>query len=103
MKAGGRADQVGALLQGQAAGELGILQVVDRGEMAVDQDGVGQRPQMLGGLQLGRIRRQEEQVDVLGDAQVHTGVPAGAIEHQHDLLVGVAGQADLRSKWSREA
>src|SRR5258707_10913616 len=35
MKAGGRTDQVGALLQGQAAGELGILQVVDRGEMAV--------------------------------------------------------------------
>src|SRR5258707_4801640 len=35
VKAGGRADQVGALLQGQAASKLGVLQVVDRGEMAV--------------------------------------------------------------------
>ena len=91
MKTGGRADQVGALLQSQAAGELGVLQLLDRSEMPVDQAGVGERPQVLSRLELGRVRRQEEQVDVLGHLQAHAGgFPPGAIEHQHDLL-GRAG------------
>ena len=54
--------------------------------MAVDQAGVGQRPQVLGGLQFGRVRREEEQVDMVGHTQLHAGVPSGAIEDQHNLL-----------------
>ena len=48
--------------------------------MAIDQDGIGERPQMLGGLEFGRIRRQEEQVDMVGHAQALRAVPAGAIQ-----------------------
>ncbi len=66
VEAGGRADALRLVLQLDAAGELDILQVLDGGELPVDQAGVGQRPQMLGRLQLGRVRRQEEPVDVLG-------------------------------------
>ena len=41
---------------------------------------------MLCGLQFRRIRRQEEQVDVVRHSQALCAVPAGAIQHEHDLL-----------------
>jgi hypothetical protein len=44
-------------LEGHAARGLSDLQVVDRGEMAVGECGVGQRPEVFGRLELGRIRR----------------------------------------------
>ena len=80
-------NQVGTGLQGDTALGLSVLQVLDTGEMAVRQGGVGQRPEMLGGLQLRRIRRQEQQVDMVGDAQLAAGMPPGAIQDEHDLLV----------------
>src|SRR5215469_9287232 len=55
---------------------------------AWDQGVVGQRPQVLGRLQLRGVGRQEEQMDVLGHAQVHAGMPARLIEDEHDLLLG---------------
>ena len=61
--------------------------------MAIGERRVGERPEVLGGLQFGRIRRQEEQVDVRGHAQSGAGVPAGAVQDEDDLL-GRAG-ADL--------
>ena len=66
--------------------------------MAIDQDGIGERPQMLSGLEFGRIRRQEEQVDVVGHAQALGAVPAGPIQHQHDLLAWLAPTA-----WAKAA
>ncbi len=93
---GGGADEVGPRLKGDAACGLGVLKVVDGGEMAVGERGVGERPEMLGGLQFGRIRRQEEQVDMLGDAQFAAGVPAGAVQDEHDLLRWAG--ADLRGR-----
>lgn len=93
MEAGRRADEVGTDLQGDTAGGLGILKIVDTGEMAVRQGGVGQRPEMLGRLELRRVRRQEQQMDVLGDAQLDASVPPGAIQDEHDLLARVG--ADL--------
>ena len=60
MEAGGGADLLGVALQLSAARELDIFELLNRGEMAVDQDRVGERPQMLSGLQFGRIRREEE-------------------------------------------
>lgn len=54
--------------------------------MAIDQHSVGQRPQALGRLQLGRVGRQKQQMDVLGDAQVEAGVPTRAVENQHNLF-----------------
>lgn len=50
VEAGGRAHEIGPLLEGGAAGELRIFELLDGGEMLVDQGGVGQRPEMLGGL-----------------------------------------------------
>ena len=81
------------MLERDAARELGVFQVLDGGEMLVDQRGVGKRPQVLGGLQFGRVRRQKEQVHVVRHPQLDAGVPAGAIEDQHDLLAGAG--ADL--------
>ena len=43
---------------------------------------------MLGRLEFWGVRRQEEEVDVLGDAQLNTGVPTGAIQDEDDLLGG---------------
>lgn len=55
--------------------------------MSVDQWFIGQWPQVLGRLQLGRIGRQEEQVQTFWNGERLTGMPAGAVEHQHNLLV----------------
>jgi hypothetical protein len=99
----GRANEVGTRLEGDAAGSLGVFELVDRSEMAVGQGGIGERPEMFGGLQLGRIRRQEEQVDVLGHTQLDARMPAGAIQDEDDLLGGSSthlsgerGQLDLK-------
>lgn len=85
---GGGADEVATALEGDATPGLRLFQLVEIGEVAVDEDGVGEWPEMFGGLKLGGIRRQEEQVDVVGHAQFDARVPASAIQHQHDLLVG---------------
>ena len=41
---------------------------------------------MLSRLQLRGVRRQEQEVHMVRHAQPHTGMPTGAVEHQHDLL-----------------
>jgi hypothetical protein len=81
VEAGGRTDQVAATLEGGAAGALRVFQVVDGGEMAVEEAGIGQRPQMLSGLEFRRVRWEEEQVDVVGHLQPGAGMPARAVEH----------------------
>jgi hypothetical protein len=54
---------------------------------AIDQHGVGQRPQMLGRLELGRVRREKQQVHMVRRLQTLGAVPARSIQHQHDLLL----------------
>lgn len=88
MKTRRRADAIGSLLKYGAAGELGIFEILNRSEVLVDERGVGQRPQVLGRLQFGGIRRQKEQMDVVGHAEFDAGMPPRTIEHQHDLLGG---------------
>ena len=88
VEAGGRADEIRPRLQRGAAGELGVLQILDGGKVLVDQRGVSERPQVLGRLQFGGIGREKEQVHVVWDPEADAGMPAGAIEHQHDLLAG---------------
>jgi hypothetical protein len=87
MEQRGGADEIRTGLERQTASRLGVLQLVDRGEMTVEERCVGERPQMLGGLEFRRVRWQEEQVDVVGDAQALRTVPAGPIQHEHDLFV----------------
>ena len=96
METGGRANEVGTRLEGNTACSLGILQVVDRGKMPIGQRSVGEWPEMFGRLELGRIRRQEEQVNMLGNAQLEAGMPARTIQHQHDLPLWAS--ADLARK-----
>ena len=86
MEQGRGADSLRLPLQRDTASGLGVFELLDGGEMAIHQDGIGERPQMLCGLEFGRIRRQKEQVDVVGHAQALGAVPAGPIQHQHDLL-----------------
>ena len=86
MKARRRADLLGVALQLGAAGELRVFEFLDRDEVPIDQDRVGERPQVLGRLQFGGIGWQKEQMHMVGHAQLDAGVPAGAGEHKHDLL-----------------
>ena len=89
MEQRGGANALALTLEGGAAGKLGIFKGPARGEMPVDQARVGQRLYVLGGLQLGRKGRKDEQVDMLGHAQAHAGTPPLPIEHEHDLFVGI--------------
>jgi hypothetical protein len=86
VEVGSRANEVGTRLQGDAAGGLGVLQVVDRGEMTIGKCGIRQWPQMLGGLEFRRIRRQEEQMDMLRDTQLQAGMPPRAVQDEDNLL-----------------
>ena len=65
-------------------------------EVLIDDGLVRQRPQAFGGLDLGRIRRQEHQFNALRNHQIPGDVPAGTVEHQDDVLVGTG--ADLGGK-----
>lgn len=86
MEEGGGADEIGPALEDDAPLRLDVFQFVDRREVAVDEDGVAERPEVLGGLEFRRAGGQEEQVDMLGDLQLRTRVPASAIQDEHDLL-----------------
>lgn len=86
VEAGGRANEVGTRLERNAAGDLGVLQVVDVGEMAIGKCGICQWPQMLGGLEFRRIRRQEQEMDMLRDTQRQAGMPPRLIQDEHNLL-----------------
>ncbi|HEV8193028.1 MAG TPA: hypothetical protein VGP82_16310 [Ktedonobacterales bacterium] len=60
----------------------------------------GHRAQeMLSRLQLRRIRREKDQVDVLGHPQAETRVPASPIQDEHDLFGGT--RAGLARKGSQ--
>jgi hypothetical protein len=86
VKAGGRTDQCRLLLQHRTPPELHLFQVVDTGVMAIDQDSIGQEPQVLCGLQFPRMRRQEEKMHMLRYPQMRTGMPARAVQDQHNLF-----------------
>lgn len=68
--------------------KLGVFQVLDGGEVLVDEGGVRQRPEMFGGLQFRGIGREEQQMEVIRDPQAQAGMPPRPIKDQDDLLVG---------------
>jgi hypothetical protein len=88
VKQRGRAHEVGARLQRRTARRLGVLELLDGAELPVHQHGVGQPPEMLGRLELGRIGREEQQMHMLRHAQALGAVPPGPIQHEHSLLGG---------------
>jgi hypothetical protein len=99
---GGGADEIQLALEVDAALGLHVLQLVDRREVLVGEDRIAERPEVLGRLQFGREGGQKEQVHVLRHAELRAGVPASAIEDEHDLFgragagcTGKGGQLDL--------
>jgi hypothetical protein len=62
--------------------------------MPIDNRLVYQRPEMLGGLKLGRIGRQEDESYPIGDVQALGSMPARIVEHEDDAaLAASAGLA----------
>ena len=64
-----RANALWLALERGAVGELRFFELLDAVEMAVEQRRVGERPEVFSWLQFRGIRRQEEQVDMVGHAQ----------------------------------
>ena len=86
VKAGGGANQRRLVLQVGTARELDVFQVLDAGEMLIDQDRISQGPQVLGRLQFRRIGGQKQEMHMLGKPQAEAAMPPSSIQHQHDLL-----------------
>jgi len=82
VKEGGAPEHGGLALQGVTAGRKRIFEGGERGEMRIDQRIVGELPQMLGGLELGRVRGQEDQMEARGDLHQRTDVLPRLIEHE---------------------
>ena len=69
-------------------------------EVFIDNRLVGQRPQAFGGLDLWRVRWQEHQFNAFRNHQILGDMPARAVEHQDDVLVGTG--ADLGGERRQE-
>ena len=102
MKAASGANALGLALEGSAACQLRLFELLNAFEMAVDQQRIGERPQMFSGMEFWGIGWQEEQVDVVRHAQALRAMPAGAIQQEYDLLAvtrtAVAKAASSASK-----
>lgn len=73
-------------------GELRLFEVLDAREMAVVEGRVGEWPEVFGWLELWRVGRQEQQVDVVRHTQPLRGVPPRAIQDEHNLLAGTCSR-----------
>jgi hypothetical protein len=81
VEAGLSSDEVAIGREGDASfGDSGV-EVLERFEVPVDDRLVDVDPECFGRLQLGRVRRQEDEADALWDGE-RLGVPAGAVEDQ---------------------
>ena len=89
-KAGGGADEFPLPLEHDTACCLRVFQFLNRDKVAVDERAIGERPQMFRGPQFRRIRRQKQQVDMVGHTQALRAVPTRPIQHEHNLPGGVA-------------
>jgi hypothetical protein len=74
----------------------GGAEVVERGEMPIDDRLIQQRPEMLGGLEFGRVGRQEDQADPVRNREAFGAMPASVVEHEDDAALaartGLAGE-----------
>src|SRR3712207_8511855 len=71
----------------EAAAALGDdgVEVVERGEVLVGDRLIHRRPQPLGGLEFGAVRRQERKRDPVRHGQALGAVPARVVEHEDDV------------------
>ena len=93
MEAGTCADGSRLVGEGGATTVEGFGEIVDGYEGLIGDSLVGERPQSLGGLQLGRIGRQKAEADAVGDTQPGAHMPAGTVEHDGDGLVNAGSSA----------
>ena len=84
--------EVGVRLKGSgiklatALGDGGA-EFVERGDVPIDDWLIHQGPEMLRGLEFGRVGRQEDESDPLGDDQALGAMPAGIVEHEDDAAL----------------
>lgn len=48
-------------------------------------------PQVFHGIELWRIRRQKEALQIAGEPELLMAMPAGSVDHQEDIVLAVAG------------
>ena len=95
MESGLASDEVAIVAEGDAAlGDDGI-EVGEGVEVLVDDGFVDVGPEGFGGLQLGRVGRQEDEADAFGDGE-RLGVPAGAVEDEDDDPVASGSGCRIR-------
>lgn len=82
MDEGVPANALGLLLEGKAALCLDLLQGGEVGEADIGERLVGQRPEVLGGLEFGGVGGLDEEMNAVGHLHLLAGMPAGAIKHQ---------------------
>ena len=83
MEAGLAADEFAIVAEGDAALGDGGVEVGEGVEVLVDDRLVHVDPEGFGRLQLGRVGRQEDEADALGNGE-RFGMPAGAVEDEDD-------------------
>ncbi len=88
MEAGVSTHDRRVILEPAAALGLHLFQLIQRGEHPIGQWLVGERPKPRSLLDLGRIRREEQQLDAFWKRERGTLVPPRAIQQQHHLCVG---------------
>lgn len=96
MEQGAVADGLVLIGKSNAAVAHGFVELIEAVEVVVDQRLVEEFPQMFGRLQLGTVRRLEDEPDAVGDAEVVRPMPTGIVELQHDALGGAS--ADILGK-----
>jgi hypothetical protein len=79
LKAGRGTDELLLPLEHGTARRLSVFQCLKGIEMPIDQDGIGQRPEVLGRLQFWGIGREKQQVEVVWHPQA-----LGAACRSHD-------------------
>ncbi len=55
---------------------------VERGEVLIGDRLIHQGPEMLSRLEFGRIEREQDEADPVGDGQTFGSMPAGVVEHE---------------------
>jgi len=94
---GVRADRVFVYREGVAALGDQALKVFEGFDAPVRHGFVHEGPEVLGGLELRRVRWEEHEVDALWNDKALRGVPAGSVQHEHDALAGDRRQPPRRS------